>query len=168
MSGNTYSWTKDNTYCIITNANTKTFSIDFFPNSIDKSKYSILFNNVKFLKNWYMPGTKSCLIVLKDSTYLYIKEKIIMFKLEKGDMLVRPVTSRDNNFTAIMTRFHTIIFNEKSAMSHLVSKDNLRPPELNIGFVVNEEFNSKYATIWSDFSVIHDADLTRTLLLNNL
>lgn len=168
MSGKSYYWSKENAYCTIFNTATKKFSIDFFPSPIDKSKYSVLFNDVKFLRFWFIPSVKAILIALKNSTYLFIKDKIVMFKLDDGDMIVRPVSSRDNNFTAIMTRFHTLLFNVESVMCHIISKDTLRPPEMNAGFVISNDFDAKYASIWSEFSVIHDAKTSRTLIINNL
>jgi hypothetical protein len=168
MSGKSYFWTKENMYCVVVNTISKRFSIDFFPSPIDKIKYSILFNEVKFLRYWFIPTVKAILIALKDSTYLYVKDKVIVFKMEQGDMLVRPVASRDNKFTAIMTRFHTIVFNEDSVMCRVISKDNLRPPEMNSGFVVNEDFDTKYASVYTEFNIMHDAKLNRTLMINNL
>ena len=161
MAGSSYYWTKDNAYCIVVNNAAKTLSIDFFPSNVDKGKYSILLGNLKFLRYWYVPGTKSMLIVLKDSTYLYIRDKVITFKLDSGDMIIRHVSSRDNKFTGVMTRFRTLLFNEECSLSHVVSKDNLRPPEFNSGFLVDESFDAKYASVWSDFTVVHDAKATK-------
>jgi len=168
MSGNTYYWTKDNAYCIVLNNSTKILSIDFFPSNVDKGKYSILLSNIKFLRHWHNPATKSLLIVLKDATYLYIKDKIITFKLESGDMVIRQVSSRCSKFTAVMTRFRTLLFNDECSLCHVISKENLRPPEFNIGFLVDDSFDTKYASIFSDFTVLHDAKTTRLLLANNL
>ena len=168
MSGVSYFWTKDNAYCIVLNTNSKLFNIDFFPSNIDRTKYSIQFNSVRFLRYWYNPGSKTVLIALKESTFLFVSDKIIMFKLEQGDMIVRPVSSRNGKFTAVMTRFHTLLFNEDSVMCHIVSKDNLRPAEFNMNFTIDENFDSKYASIWTEFNVVHDAKLTRLLLVNNL
>ena len=168
MPGVMYNWSKDNTYCTVINYNAKIFNIDYFPSNIDKSKYSNLFSNVRFLRYWIIPGTKSILIALRESTYLFIRDKIITFKLEPGDMIVRWVISGDNKCTIVMTRFHTLLFNEENSMYHILSKDTFRPPEFNLGFIVDESFDAKYASVWTEYNVLHDAKNTRLLLANNL
>lgn len=162
-----YYWTKSSLYCVIVNPITRKFYVDFINIPENKNSRINVLYGIPFLKTWYINNT-AVLIALKDRNYIYVGSKIIHFTMDEGDMIVRFLPSFGNTNVALITRFNTIFFTEGEEPYYLIDKRISRPPELNFGFRINDDFNTNYAMLYHKFDFIHNGIAIRSIVKINV
>jgi hypothetical protein len=162
-----YYWTKDSLYRVALNRTTRRFYVDYLVDRLNKNSLVNVIYNLDYLKSWYINNT-SVLIALKNRNYIYISSKIIHFSMDEGDMIVRFIPSYGNMASSLITRFNTIFINEDEEPYYLIDKTISRPPELNVGFRIDEEFKTKYAMLYHQFILMHSGKDIRNIYHNNV
>jgi hypothetical protein len=159
-------WSRNNLYCITLNRNTKQFYVDFISDPrIRQGRTNVLYA-LDYLTSWTIRND-AILIALKNRNYIYISTRIIHFTMDEGDMVVRFIPSLENKATVLLTRYNTIYFNENVEMFYLIDKTISRPPELNVGFRIDDEFNAKHAMLFYNCIALHNGKGLFDLTLNN-
>jgi hypothetical protein len=162
-----YLWTRKDVYCVSLNRTTKRFYVDFITGSRTQNRRTNVLYGLEYLTAWSIRND-AVLIALKNRNYLYISSKIIHFTLEAGDMVVRFLPSVGNTTSALITRFNTIFFTENVEIFYLIDKTTSRPPELNLGYKIDEEFTTKYAMLYHPFAAMHNGDGMYNLIRDNV
>jgi len=159
-------WSRDNLYCITLNRNTKRFYIDFISDAhIRNGRVNVLYG-LEYLTSWTIRND-AVLIALKNRNYIYISTRIIHFTMDEGDMVVRFIPSLENKATVLLTRYNTIYFNENVEMFYLIDKTISRPPEINVGFRIDDEFNARHAMLYHNYTALHNGMGLSDFILTN-
>ena len=158
-------WTRKDLYYVSLDRSRKRFYVDFISNTRSRNGRVNVFYDLEFLTFWFTRND-SVLIALKDRDYLYISDRIVQFKMDEGDMVVRFLPSSGNTASALLTRFNTIYFNENADMYYLIDRTTSRPPELHVGFKVDDEFNAKYAMLYHYHLSMHNGDALQNFIRN--